>query len=207
MLRRSALALCESNVDPAGAFGGRRFNETPAWTFWDPVWGGKWNAQFEEPYFTRTMMGSNYRVPKSHQGTAHIPHEKIAGRFDNGASCNPDMMWAARKTPASAVEVEAATVTCMGSGSSLNTYFTPRSNTTRYREMGYRHHMQWIFVPPDRAVACPYCHIMFKRKAGWAPSFDSNLRPTVGDIPVGGSLDPCLKGKRNGEAVEGAVKI
>eukprot|EP01060_Flectonema_neradi_P035783 TRINITY_DN667_c3_g1_i1.p1 TRINITY_DN667_c3_g1~~TRINITY_DN667_c3_g1_i1.p1 ORF type:complete len:216 (+),score=16.49 TRINITY_DN667_c3_g1_i1:59-706(+) len=213
-LRRCGVRLTDKShpkelpIDVSGTLGlNSRFNESPQWNFWSPVWGGNAHALFEEEYFTRREMSNNYRLYKGHQGQGHVnTSPKRIKRQLNGGS-NPDMMWAARQTEASAIEVEATVVTCYGYGTSMNGYFTTLKTQSGGSERIKRHHASWIFVPPDRTATCGYCRVVFKRKPGWSPGFDTNLLPTTGVQPTNTSLDPCLMGNRDGKAVPGAVKI
>ncbi|KAJ9442670.1 hypothetical protein DIPPA_02092 [Diplonema papillatum] len=207
--RRCAVRLAQP-VEPNvyGTMGPGKYQDTASWVFWDPVWGGKTHAMFEEPYYTRREMSNNYLVDRPNEGNTHARHRAFfRPRHKSGSNSNPDMSWAARRTAESAIEVEATQVTCFGTGNSVALYFTPRGDTTGNQEMDYRHHMSWITVPPDRTVSCKYCRIHFKRKPGWSPGFDANLRPDIGHIAEGGSLDPCLQGVRKAERVAGAVDI
>ena len=194
-LRRCGVRLAEKpkelavNVDGMGT---TRYNETAAWNFWNPVWGGKSDSHFDEEYYTRREMSNNFRVSKPSGGLGHFTTSTRSIFRESGAQSNPDMAWAGRQTPDSAIEVEATTVTCFGSGSSNNTYFTPLKTQTGGSERANRHHMSWIFVPPDRTAMCQYCRTHFKRKPGWTPGFDANLLPSTGVQPKNTSLDPCL---------------
>eukprot|EP01061_Rhynchopus_euleeides_P023306 TRINITY_DN37996_c0_g1_i1.p2 TRINITY_DN37996_c0_g1~~TRINITY_DN37996_c0_g1_i1.p2 ORF type:complete len:234 (+),score=40.85 TRINITY_DN37996_c0_g1_i1:79-702(+) len=194
------------SVIPAMGMGGG-FGATPAWTFWSPVWGGQHDAKLEDEYHTRRNLSGYGRRPKPDDPTYLVYAATFENAVRDGGMGNRDVMWAARATPDSAIEVEASLVTCHGTDGGISQYFSPNHASARETRVGANHHMSWVFVPPHKTAQCKYCKTHFKRKAGWAPSFDQNLTPEIGDPPVGGCIDPCLVGKKNGEAVKNAVVL
>ena len=213
-----------------------KFNPSAQWTFWSPVWGGNHNALYEDPYFTRREMAAHQRKFKPDEvdflGDAvtrgrHYKHQLIQGQTSR------DVTWSGRKTQTSAIEVSSDIVTCFGNDGSINSYFTPRKNQALAQTESSVHPMSWIYVHPVKPSYCKYCGVQFKRKKNFAKKFDANLLPTAGYQPEGGCVDPCLvygnetictphrcspqpfasqhthphRGKKNGEGVEGAVKL
>ena len=196
-MKRSARLLASGpnpgGVDVTSAMGNTGFfNPNSMWNFWSPVWGGKMNAMYDAPYYTRGMMSTGAAKVKPDEPTFMVYTEALEAAIRETAVLNQDLLWAGRQTPVSAIEVDATIVTCMGIDGGFHKYDTPVQSVQPDHKGGHTHWMSWIFVPPHKPAMCKYCGTYFKRRAGFAPKFDNNLKPETGHIPEGGCVDPCL---------------